>query len=91
MRARIALYTLVLSLLMVGFICGVVLAGESVIVLKNNSVIKTTDIQRPVPEFDRVVEVKDPSAYYKCMDEAASHHIRSRRYELMEKCVGIEI
>lgn len=92
MRKEMSFWLLVILLMSCLMSLGYVTAAnasEMTLVRSDGSVIKTTDTPREVPQFDRVVEIKDPTAYYTCMDEAARHHIRYRRYELMERCNNI--
>ena len=66
------------------------LAGESVIVLSDNSVIRTKSGEAParMGQFQvETVELKDPAGDADCFDHAVRTSNRRDRYTRMNKCL----
>ena len=69
------------------------LAGESVIVLSDNTTIKTGGYHEPrlLPQFEvetADIELNDPTGDAECFDRAKKVANRRDRYALLERCLG---
>lgn len=88
---KIAIWLLLIFVWLSGFVCAKVLAGESVIVLQDNTTIRTKDgggqFVADSSNWSSDVEIKDPAGDADCFDRAKKSANRRDRYALLERCL----
>lgn len=74
-------------LILLLLLCTTANAGESTIVLSDNTTIKTVHVYNKVEAHNPVVELKNPREEYTCFDEAKKLTDRASRFAAIDRCV----
>jgi len=88
---RLAIYLLVACIWLFGFLTAKCFASETVIVLSDNTVIRTVhhygNEQTSKQASVESVELKNPIAEYDCFDRIKLLRNKASRYQAIDKCL----